>query len=114
MTYCKIKDIKRSYNAKNRYLSLSRIKINGKQKLKDCSYLEELEFSFQACNKDGSVDVGDLNEMVIATLIVETGSSSFPDVANALKSELMSNVDNILNIDILIQAFKYRNYYSNK
>ena len=52
--------------------------------------------------------------MVIATLIVETGSSSFPDVANALKSELMSNFDNILNIDILIQAFKYRNYYSNK
>lgn len=52
--------------------------------------------------------------MVIATLIVETGSSPFPDVANALKSELMSNFDNILNIDILIQAFKYRNYYSNK
>lgn len=114
MAYCKIKDIKRSYNAKNRYLTLSRIKINGKQKLKDCSYLEEVEFLFQACNKDGSVDVVDLNAMVIATLIVETGSSSFPDVANALKSELMSNVDNILNIDILINAFKYRNYYSNK
>lgn len=114
MAYCKIKDIKRSYNAKNRYLSLSRIKINGKQKLKDCSYLEEVEFLFQACNKDGSVDVGDLNGMVIATLIVETGSSSFHDVANALESELMSNVDNILNIDILIQAFKYRDYYSFK
>ena len=114
MAYCKIKDIKRSYNAKNRYLSLSRIKINGKQKLKDCSYLEEVEFSFQACNKDGSVDVGDLNEMVIATVIVETGSSPFHDVANALKSELMSNFDKILNLDILINAFKYRKYYSNK
>lgn len=114
MLYCKIKDIKRSYKTKNRYLFLSRIKINGKQKLKDLSCLEEAEFSFQACNKDGSVDIGDLNEMVIATLIVETGSSSFPDVANALKSELMSNIGNILNIDILINAFKYRNYYSNK
>lgn len=114
MVYCKIKDIKRGYKTNNRYLILSRIKINGKQKLKDLSYLEEVEFLFQACNKDGSVDVGDLNEMVIATLIVETGSSSFHDVANALKSELMSNFDNILNIDILINAFKYRNYYSNK
>lgn len=114
MTYCKIKDIKRSYNTRNKYLSLSKIKINGKQKLKDCSYLEEVEFSFQACNKDGSVDVGDLGEIVVATLIVETGSASFSDVANTLKSELMSNFDNILNIDILIGAFKYRNYYSNK
>ena len=114
MAYCKIKDIKLSYKAKNKYLSLSNIYINERKKLKDGSYLEEVEFSFQACNKDGSVDVGDLNEMVIATLIVETGSSPFPDVANALKSELMSNVDNILNIDILIQAFKYRKYYSNK
>lgn len=114
MTYCKIKDIKRSYKTKNRYLILSRIKINGKQKLKDCSYLEEVEFSFQACNKDGSVDVGDLNEMAVVTFIVETGSSSFHVVANALKSELMSNFDNILNIDTLINAFKYRNYYSNK
>ena len=114
MVYCKIKDIKRSYKTKNRYLSLSRIKINGKQKLKDCSYLEEVEFSFQACNKDGIVELCDLNEMAVVTLIVETGSSPFPDVANALKSELMSNFDNILNIDILINAFKYRNYYSNK
>ena len=65
-------------------------------------------------DRDGSVDVGDLNEMAVVTLIVETGSSSFPDVANALKSELMSNFDKILNIDILINAFKYRNYYSNK
>lgn len=114
MAYCKIKDIKRSYNAKNRYLSLSRIKINGKQKLKDLSYLEEVEFSFQACNKDGIVELDDLHEMAVVTFIVETGSSSFPDVANVLKSELMSNFDNILNIDILIDAFKYRNYYSNK
>ena len=114
MAYCKIKDIKRSYKAKNKYLSLSNIYINERQKLKDGSYLEEVELSFQICNNDGSIDVSDLCEKVVVTLVVETGSASFSDVANALKSELMSNFDNILNIDILIQAFKYRNYYSNK
>lgn len=114
MAYCKIKKIEYSHKAKNRHLSLLNIYINERQKLKDGSYLEEVELSFQPCNNDGSIEYSDYSERAVVTLIVETGADSYSDVANALESELMSNVDNILNIDILIQAFKYRNYYSFK
>lgn len=91
------------------YLLLSRIKLLDYRTFSDCTCIETVSFYFEYCTEDGGIS-GSENRFIIEADI-ETGYRPESDVENDMRR--MFSQYPIVNIEKLLTAFKYRQFYKN-
>lgn len=95
--------------SQNYWFRLDKINVKKCICFPDCTYVETVDLSFIPCNKDGSISGEFIDARFRVVFEIETGYLSEKNVVTELKNGLAKF--NILDIDNLIAAFKYRKYY---
>ena len=90
------------------YLRLEKIKVLNVRSYPDCTCVETVSFKFCYCNANGAIPVSD-NRFIIEADI-ETGYR--PEVYIADNMRRMFSPYPIFNIERLLAAFKYREFYN--
>ena len=83
------------------------IKVNEVKSYPDCTYYENITFTFEKCDKNGARII--TNNKFIVNLEIETGYRPKETVSMELYNFL--NKYDIFNLSDLITAFNYRQYY---
>lgn len=89
------------------YLRLSKIKVLKTQSYSDCTCIETVSFSFEYCDSHGAVSVSKTRFIVESE--IETGYRPEESVERDMRR--MFSQYPIFNIEQLLAAFKYRDFY---
>ena len=92
------------------YLKLDKIQVLGSKSFPDCTCIETVLFKFYFCTVNGAIPVSD-NRFIIETEI-ETGYRPEESVETDMRRMLSQYP--IFDLEKLLAAFKYRDYYSHK
>lgn len=93
------------------YLRLDKIKVLKCDVHGDCTYHETVHLSFFVCDKGGNECAADIDNHFNIILIIETGYLPYREVSKSLVK--MLEPFDIVDVNTLVDAFKYRQFYCN-
>lgn len=90
-------------------MTLDKIKVNDSRSYPDSTCIERVLFYFQECDSAGAISCSDNRFLVV--MEVETGYRPKTSVDADLR-KLLSRFE-IIKIEEVVQAFRYRHFYLN-
>lgn len=93
------------------YLKLDKIKVIKCDMHGDCTYHETVHLSFCICDERGYEWFKNIDNHFNIILIIETGYLPYSEVSKSLVK--MLEPFNIVDVNTLVDAFKYRQFYCN-